>query len=82
MIKKKFNQYCMINAVMNINKIIIKNVNLLSDVNKFFKEFINMIIIFLIDLFSKYNQIMLIKIYQDLTVFITFLRLLQQIILS
>jgi len=72
----------MINAVMNINKIIIKNVNLLSDVNKFFKEFINMIIIFLIDLFSKYNQIMLIKIYQDLTVFITFLRLLQQIILS
>ncbi len=72
----------MINAVMNINKIIIKNVNLLSDVNKFFKEFINMIIIFLIDLFSKYNQIMLIKIYQDLTVFITFLRLLQQIMLS
>ena len=55
LIKKKFNQYHMINAAMNINKIIIKDVNLLSDVNKFFKEFINMIMIFLIDLFSEYD---------------------------
>ncbi len=55
LIKKKFNQYHMINAAMNINKIIIKDVNLLSDVNKFFKEFIDMIMIFLIDLFSEYD---------------------------
>jgi len=53
----------MINATMNMNKIIIKNVNLFSNVNEFFEEFINMIMIFLIDLFSKYNQIMLTKIY-------------------
>jgi len=53
----------MINAAMNMNKIIIRDVNLLSDVNEFFEEFINMIMIFLIDLFSEYDQITLTKIY-------------------
>ncbi len=82
LIKKKFNQYHMINAAMNMNKIIIKDVNLLSDVNEFFEEFVDMIMIFLIDLFSEYNQITLTKIYQDLTTFMTFLRLLRQMTLS
>ncbi len=82
LIKKKFNQYHMINATINMNKIIIKDINLLSDVNEFFKEFIDMIMIFLIDLFSEYNQIMLTKIYQDLTAFMTSLRLLWQTMLS
>ncbi len=72
----------MINAAMNINKIIIKDINLLSDVNKFFEEFINMIIIFLIDLFSEYDQITLTKIYQDFTAFMTSLKLLWQTTLS
>ncbi len=72
----------MINAAMNMNKIIIKDVNLLSDMNKFFKEFIDMIMIFLIDLFSEYDQITLTKIYQDLTVFMTSLKLLWQTMLS
>ncbi len=72
----------MINAAMNMNKIIIKDVNLLSDMNEFFKEFIDMIMIFLIDLFSEYNQITLTKIYQDLTVFMTSLKLLWQTMLS
>ncbi len=40
---------------MNMNKIIIRDVNLLSDVNKFFEEFVDMIMIFLIDLFSEYD---------------------------
>ncbi len=78
LIKKKFNQYHMINAAMNMNKIIIRDVNLFSDVNEFFKEFVDMIIIFLIDLFSEYDQITLTKIYQDLTAFMTSLRLLRQ----
>jgi len=72
----------MTNAAMNMNKIIIRNVNLFSDVNEFFEKFINMIMIFLIDLFSEYNQITLTKIYQDLTVFMTSLRLLRQTMLS
>ncbi len=53
----------MINAAMNMIKIIIKDVDLSSDVNEFFKEFIDMIMISLIDLFSEYDQIMLTKIY-------------------
>ncbi len=72
----------MINAAMNMNKIIIKDVNLLSNMNEFFKEFIDMIMIFLIDLFSEYDQITLTKIYQDLTVFMTSLKLLWQTMLS
>ncbi len=48
---------------MNMNKIIIRDINLLSDVNEFFKEFIDIIMIFLINLFSKYDQITLTKIY-------------------
>ncbi len=53
----------MINAAINMNKIIIRDVNLLSDVNEFFEEFVDMIMIFLIDLFSEYDQITLTKIY-------------------
>jgi hypothetical protein len=52
----------MINAAMNMNKIIIRDVNLLSDVNEFFKEFIKIIMISFINLFSEYNQITLTKI--------------------
>ncbi len=46
-----------------MNKIIIRDINLLSDVNEFFKKFVDMIMIFLIDLFSEYDQITLTKIY-------------------
>ncbi len=53
----------MINAAMNMNKIIIRDVNLLSDVNEFFEEFVDMIMISLINLFSEYDQITLTKIY-------------------
>jgi len=66
----------MINATMNMNKIIIRDINLLSDVNEFFKEFVEMIKIFLMNLFSEYDQIMLMKIYQDLIAFMTSLELL------
>ena len=82
LIKKKFNQYHIINAAMNMNKIIIRDINLLSNVNEFFEEFIDMIMIFLIDLFSEYDQITLTKIYWDFTMFMTFLRLLRQMTLS
>ncbi len=67
---------------MNMIKIIIKDVDLSSDVNEFFKEFIDMIMISLIDLFSEYDQIMLTKIYWNLTMFMTFLKLLWQTMLS
>ncbi len=82
LIKKKFNQYHMINAAMNMNKIIIRDIDLFSDVNEFFEEFVDMVMIFLINLFSEYDQITLTKIYQDLTAFMISLRLLRQTTLS
>ena len=40
---------------MKINKIIVKNVNLSSSINKFVKEFVEIIIILLIDFFFEYD---------------------------
>ena len=45
----------MINAIMNINEIIIRNINLLFNVEKFLKKFANMLITLLINFFSDYN---------------------------
>ena len=45
----------MINAAMNINEIIIRNVNLLSNVEELLKEFAKMCVAFLIDFFSEYD---------------------------
>ena len=45
----------MINAIMNINEIIIRDVNLSFNVEKFLKKFINMLIASLIDFFFDYN---------------------------
>ena len=53
--KKVKNKYQMINAVMNMNEVIIQNVNLLFNVEEISKEFIRMCVVFLIDLFFEYN---------------------------
>ena len=45
----------MINAIMNINEIIIRDVNLFFNVKKFLKKFVNMLITSLIDFFFDYN---------------------------
>ena len=45
----------MINAIINMNKMIIRDVNLLFNVEKFLKEFANILITSLIDFFSDYN---------------------------
>ena len=60
MIDKKFkNKYQMINAIINMNEMIIHDVNLSFNVEKFSKEFANMLITLLIDFFSDYDQITL-----------------------
>ena len=53
--KKVKNKYQMINAIMNMNEIIIRDVNLSFNVEKFSKKFINMLITFLIDFFLNYD---------------------------
>ena len=53
--KKVKNKYQMINVAMNMNEVIIRDVNLLFNVEKFSKEFANMCIAFVIDFFFEYD---------------------------
>ena len=65
----------MINVAMNMNKIIVRNINLLFNVEEFSKEFAKMYIAFLIDFFFEYDQMILIEKFRDLTTFMIFLSL-------
>ena len=69
----------MINAIMNINEMIIRNVNLSFNVEKFSKEFINMLITSLIDFFFNYDQITFAEKCRDLTTFMISLKFLKMI---
>ena len=53
--KKVKNKYRMINAIMNMNEVIIHDVNLLFNVKKFSKEFADMLITSLINFFFNYD---------------------------
>jgi len=53
--KKEENKYRLINNVVKINRIIIRDGNLPSAVNEFSEEFGNCVIISLINFFSGYN---------------------------
>ena len=66
----------MINVAMNMNEVIIRDVNLSSNVEDFSKEFAKMCVVFLIDFFFEYDQIILIEKSRDLIAFMTFLNLL------
>ena len=69
----------MINAIMNMNKIIIRDINLLFNVEKFLKEFASMLITSLIDFFFNYDQITFVEKCRDLTIFIISLKFLEMI---
>ena len=72
----------MINAIINMNKIIIRDVNLFFNVEKFLKKFTSMLIMSLINFFSDYNQITLVEKCRDLTVFMISFKFLKMIKLS
>ena len=72
----------MINAIMNMNEIIIRNVNLSLNVKKFSKEFADMLITSLINFFFDYDQMMLVEKCRDLTTFMISLEFLKMIKLS
>ena len=59
----------MMNAVIYINKIILKNINIFLNVEEFAEEFTEMTVQSLMDLYFKYDQIPLKKRSKDLTVF-------------
>ena len=77
--KKVKNKYQMINAIMNINEMIIRDVNLLFNVKKFLKEFTNMLITSLINFFFDYDQITLAEKCRNLTIFMILFELLKMI---
>ena len=64
---------------MNINEIIIRDINLSFNVEELSKEFVKMCVVFLIDFFFKYDQVILIEKCQDLTAFMIFLNLFRKI---
>ena len=80
--KKKKDKYCLINIIMEINRVIIKNINLPPSINEFFEEFIKYIIVSLIDFFSSYDQIKLDEKSRNLTTFHTPIGLLRMTTLS
>ena len=77
--KKIKNKYRMINVIMNMNKMIIRDVNLPFNVEKFLKKFADMLITSLIDFFSDYNQITLAEKCRDLTTFMISFEFLKMI---
>ena len=80
MIDKKIkNKYRMINAIMNMNEMIIRDVNLFFNVEKFSKKFTDMLITSLIDFFSDYDQITFVEKCRNLIVFMILFKLLKMI---
>src|SRR6266536_3537106 len=75
--KKKKGKYRLINIIIEINRVIVRDANFPPSINEFFKKFTDYIIAFLIDFFSNYNQIKLNKKSRDLTTFHTPIKLLK-----
>ncbi len=78
--KKEKGKYRLINTVIKINRVIIRDANLPSFINEFFKEFAEYIILFLIDFFSSYNRIEFNKKNKNLIAFYISIELLKMII--
>ena len=77
--KKIKNKYRMINAIMNMKKVIIRDVNLSFNVKKFLKEFADMLITSLINFFFNYDQMMFVEKCRNLTTFMISFELLRMI---
>src|SRR6266511_5881101 len=75
--KKEKGKYRLINTVMEINCVIVRDANLPLFINEFSEEFVGYVIVFLIDFFSDYDQIELNKKSRDLTTFYTLIGLLR-----
>ena len=74
--KKKNEDYHLIITVVPLNTVMLKDINLSSSTDEFSEEFSDMMIAFLLDLCSGYDQIELHSESRDLTAFHTFIGLL------
>ncbi|KAF8865669.1 hypothetical protein BDZ45DRAFT_580191, partial [Acephala macrosclerotiorum] len=79
--KKVVKIYRLINAIIKMNSIILKDVNILFFVDEFFKKFIEYFYTFLIDFFSKYDQFILNDRNKNMIIFMILLKLLRITIL-
>jgi len=70
-------KYRLINAVMHINKVTIKDVNISLNIEQFVKEFTDLQAVSLVNMQFEYNQIELNKRSHNITGFMTVLNLLQ-----
>jgi len=70
-------KYRLINAVMHINKVTIKDVNISLNIEQFVKEFTDLQAVSLVNMQFEYNQIELNKRSRNMTGFMTVLDLLQ-----
>jgi hypothetical protein len=75
--KKKKEKYRLINVVLKMNRVIIRNANLSSAVNEFFEKFVDCVIASLIDLFFDYDQLSLVEKCRDMIVFMISLDLMR-----
>jgi hypothetical protein len=79
--KKKSRKYRLINAIIKMNRVTIRNANLSSSIDEFFENFADCAVASFIDLFSKYDQIELNRQSRDLIAFMTSIKLLRITIL-
>ena len=66
---------------MNMNKVIIRDVNLLLNYEDFAEDFADMTVSSLLDFYADYDQMKLNKKSKNMTVFQTFLKLLRMTII-
>ena len=79
--KKKSGVYKIIITTIKINKVIIKNINLSLNLNKFTEDFAEMSILLLINYFLKYNNFLSYAESRDMMAIAILLGLLRQTIL-
>jgi hypothetical protein len=77
--KKKKEKYDLINVALKMNRVIIRDANLLSAMNEFSEEFIDCVIVSLMNLFFEYDQLSLIEKCKDMIVFMTSFDLMKMI---
>jgi hypothetical protein len=79
--KKDKISYRLVNTIIEMNRVIIKDANMPPSADEFTEEFFKYTVISFINFFSKYDQVELDPLNRDITAFIIPLRLLRMTIL-
>ncbi len=79
--KKKKEKYRLINVVLKMNRVIIRNANLSSAIDEFSEKFADCAIVSLVNLFFEYDQLSLIEKCRDMTIFMISLDLMKMTII-